>query len=85
MLVSGLVQGVYYRKFVQTNAIPLGLKGWVRNLYDERVELLVEGERGLIEELIKELRIGPPGADVKGVEIKWEEYNGEFKDFKITF
>ncbi|MDI6839952.1 MAG: acylphosphatase [bacterium] len=83
--VSGLVQGVYYRWFAQTKAKALGLNGWVRNLWDGRVEVVCEGEKGLIMDFIKELRVGPRAAEVKGVEVKWEEYTGEFSEFSIKF
>ncbi|MDD2890210.1 MAG: acylphosphatase [bacterium] len=83
IFVNGLVQGVCYRRFAQINARNLGLNGWARNLYDGRVEVLVEGERGLIEELIKTLHIGPASADVKGTKVNWMEYKGEFQSFQI--
>ncbi|MDD5529078.1 MAG: acylphosphatase [bacterium] len=83
ILVDGLVQGVCYRRFAQMNARNLELTGWVRNLYDGRVELLVEGERGLIEEFAKTLQVGPTSADVKGTKINWMEYKGEFQGFQI--
>lgn len=83
IIVSGLVQGVFYRRFVQMNATALELNGWVKNLYDGRVELVTEGERGMIEELIKQLKVGPSNADVKGVGTEWERYTGEFKGFNI--
>ncbi|MFA5032106.1 MAG: acylphosphatase [bacterium] len=83
IFVDGLVQGVCYRSFTQVNARNLGLTGWTRNLYDDRVEVLVEGERGLIEELIKILQVGPTSADVKGTKVNWMEYKGEFPSFQI--
>ncbi len=85
IFVSGLVQGVYYRQFTLTKAKALGLTGWVKNLFDERVEIICEGEKGLILDFVKELRIGPLSASVNGVQIDWQEYKGEFEDFKIKF
>lgn len=85
IFVSGVVQGVYYRFFTQTKAQSLGITGWVRNLPDGRVEAMCEGEKGLVLELIKELKIGPPSAYVSAVNVEWQEYTGEFKDFKIRF
>ena len=84
IFVNGLVQGVCYRKFSQINAKNLGLTGWTKNLDDGRVELLVEGEKGLIEEFVKTLQVGPTSSDVKGVNIEWQKYSGEFNDFYIT-
>jgi len=85
IIVSGMVQGIGYRYFVQRTARRLGLVGWVRNLWSGEVEIEVEGERGLIESLIKELRTGHPYATVRNITLQWKEYTGEFKDFSITF
>ncbi len=57
----------------------------MRNLYDGRVETVVEGEKEKIEGLIAKLKQGPPMADVTNVEISWEDFKGEFAGFRITF
>jgi len=85
IFVSGLVQGVCYRWFTEEHATRLGLTGWVKNLWDGRVEVVVEGEEEKIKELIKELRKGPRLARVEDVEINWEPYRGEFSDFRIRY
>ncbi|HIH39972.1 MAG TPA: acylphosphatase [Halobacteria archaeon] len=83
IIVKGKVQGVFYRAFTQRSALRLGLKGWVRNLPNGDVEVLCEGEKESIEELIKELWEGPPLSKVKDVTISWEDYKSEFRDFTI--
>jgi acylphosphatase len=83
--VIGRVQGVYYRSTTREVAIELGLTGWVRNVPDGSVEIVVEGEKEKIEELIKWCRKGPPLAIVKNLEIKWEEYKNEFKSFEVRY
>jgi acylphosphatase len=83
-LISGLVQGVGYRFFVEKVARSLGVKGYVKNLWDGRVEVFAEAEDNVLNELESRLRVGPPAADVDKVEIIEEEPKG-FKDFKITF
>ena len=83
--MSGLVQGVYYRQFTLTKAKALGLTGWVKNLFDGKVEIICEGEKGLILDFIKELRIGPSSASVTAVQIDWQEYKREFEEFNIKF
>jgi acylphosphatase len=83
--VSGRVQGVFFRDHTQRWASSLGLKGWVRNLHDGRVEAIVEGDREKIEELIANLKQGPPMANVTNVEISWEDFKGEFDGFRITW
>ncbi|MCK4595346.1 acylphosphatase [candidate division WOR-3 bacterium] len=83
--ISGLVQGVYYRWFAQNNARSLGLTGYVKNLFDRGVEVVVEGERSLIEEYIKQLKVGPIEADVKDLKIEWQECTGEFSEFGVKY
>jgi acylphosphatase len=84
--VSGLVQGVNFRYFTQQTARDLGLSGWVRNRPDGDVDLEAEGERGLIEELLKALRVGPPAAHVRDVQVQWQEKSGnDYDGFEVTF
>jgi acylphosphatase len=61
------------------------LTGWVRNIRDGRVEVVAEGEKGDIELLISELNEGSPMAIVEEVEVNWEEYTGEFSNFRVSF
>ncbi len=68
-LVSGRVQGVFYRATTRTEALRLGLAGHARNLPDGRVEVLAIGELAAIEELAKWLWRGPPAAEVHSVEV----------------
>jgi acylphosphatase len=85
VIVSGRVQGVAYRYFAEKRAASLGVTGWVRNLYDGRVEVLAEGDRADIDLFIEHLRKGPRQAQVDDVEIRWADYTGEFPSFLITF
>ena len=73
MIVKGLVQGVGFRWFVSRHAQTLGLRGFVANLHDGSVEIEVAGDRGMIEELIKQVRVGPRSAHVSNVHIEWIE------------
>lgn len=84
-IVKGLVQGVGYRFFVIRRAELLGLTGWVKNLPDRTVEVVAEGDRELLEELIKELWKGPSAAQVTDVVVNWERYTGEFKNFDVRW
>jgi acylphosphatase len=84
-VVSGRVQGVAYRYFAEKRAAALGLGGWVRNLFDGRVEVLAEGERLALESFLAELRKGPRLALVEDVEVRWESGTGEFAGFIIRF
>ena len=71
-LVSGRVQGVGYRVFVQRTARELGVRGWARNLEDGRVEVVGIGHARQLDDLEGELRLGPPGADVRHVAVEDE-------------
>lgn len=85
IFVSGRVQGVFFRDHTQRWASSLNLTGWVKNIRDGRVEALAEGDKEKIEELIIRLKEGPPSAQVDKVDVNWEDYKGEFKDFRITY
>ncbi|NIO49890.1 MAG: acylphosphatase [Candidatus Aminicenantes bacterium] len=85
IFVSGRVQGVFFRDHTQKWASSLNLTGWVRNIRSGQVEALAEGDKENIEELINRLNEGPPLAQVDKVDVNWEEYKAEFKDFRVTF
>lgn len=85
LFIEGRVQGVFYRSFTREVATRLELNGWVRNLYDNRVEAIFEGDRELIEQAVKECRKGPHGSYVKDIDLKWEKYSGEYKGFEIKY
>jgi len=85
IFVSGRVQGVFFRDHTQRWAASLKLTGWVRNIPDGRVESVVEGDKTQIEALIARLQQGPPMANVTEAEVTWEDYQGEFGDFRITW
>jgi len=84
MIVSGRVQGVYYRANVQRKAVSLGLSGWVRNLPDGDVEILAEGEEGKLGELLTYCKSNPGFSKVDGVQADWGAATGGFKEFLIT-
>jgi acylphosphatase len=83
--VNGRVQGVFFRSETQEEARKRGVKGWVRNLPDGRVEAVFEGEETLVNELIEFCKRGPPGAKVTSIKVVMENYTGEFKDFVIRY
>jgi acylphosphatase len=85
IFIDGRVQGVFYRGFTSELAHNLGLNGWVRNLRDGRVEAVFEGDRKVIEKAIKECYIGPRGADVTNIEVKWDTYEGDLKGFSVRY
>lgn len=85
ILVSGFVQGVFFRDNSQKKAQGLGLTGWVKNLSDGRVEIVAEGEKQKLEDLIKWVNQGPTIAKVDNIEVEWQEYKGEFNSFNIRY
>jgi acylphosphatase len=84
LFVRGKVQGVFFRRSMKEVATQYGVVGWVRNRSDGRtVEAVLEGSRDAVEKVIEWAKVGPPGARVEAVEVQWEEYRGEFQDFRI--
>ena len=84
LTVSGLVQGVCYRMYAANEATQLDIKGWVRNLPDGDVELLVEGNETAVASFVEWCRQGPSFARVDGVEKEYSDCLDEFKEFRIT-
>ena len=85
IFVSGRVQGVFFRSETKREADKRNVKGWVRNLYDCRIEAVFEGEEEVVKKVIEFCRKGPPHARVKDVEVKWEDCKGEFRGFRIKW
>lgn len=83
VVVKGVVQGVGYRYFALGEARMRGLSGWARNRPDDTVEVVVEGESGLVEEFLARLRVGPPASRVTAVQVEQQPYTGEFKTFEV--
>ena len=84
LLISGMVQGVGFRYYTYQRAQRLHLTGWVRNLPDGRVQVLAEGERGILEELISELKTGPNFAVIQDIDMTWSEPTGQYSSFDVA-
>ena len=80
--ISGFVQGVGFRAYVRSKARKLGITGWVRNLTDDRVEAILQGDKEVIEKLLKICKRGPFFAKVTDIVVDWEEQTEEFLEFK---
>ncbi len=85
LIISGKVQGVYYRASCQEIAIRYDLKGWVKNLSTGQVEVLAQGKKEKIEKFIAWCNKGPPNATVNNIKIKWQPLNGSYNIFEITY
>ena len=82
ILILGFVQGVGFRRFVKSNARKLDLRGWVKNLPDNRVEAVAAGNKDKLEQLIKIIEKGSFFSEVKSVQVSFEE-ESELEDFII--
>lgn len=85
IIVNGLVQGVGFRYFVIRHADNLNLKGYTQNLLTGEVLTEVEGDESLIQELIKQLKIGPSRSHVVNCVVDWSNYKNEFKRFEVRY
>jgi acylphosphatase len=83
LVVSGRVQGVFFRSSALERARDLGLTGWVRNRLDGTVELVAEGDATALAELHAWCVKGPRGAVVRDVEVVAESATGEFNAFGV--
>lgn len=82
-VIEGRVQGVGFRMFVQNTAAALGLTGWVRNRWNRSVEVIAEGNRTALDQLLAALQRGPRSALVTKVRPEWQAATGEFTSFRI--
>jgi acylphosphatase len=83
LLISGEVQGVFFRANTRKAASELGVSGWVRNAPNGMVEVVAEGRKPLLDRFIEFCRKGPEGARVDEIEIEWKKFRGEFGDFLV--
>ncbi len=82
---TGRVQGVGFRYTAEGFALELGLLGWVKNLPDGRVELVCEGAKEKIEELMSRIQKSMLGKHIKKADLSWEIPTSEFSDFIVEF
>ncbi len=84
-VISGDVQGIYYRAFIRDKALELGLNGFVHNLPNKKVEVIVEGHEAKIQRLYELCKQGPRGAIISEIKTTPLPFNGEFKTFRVTY
>ena len=86
IIVKGLVQGVSFRVYTKRKAASLGLTGYARNLPNGDVEVIAEGKRDHLLQLIKWLRNkGSPASQVTDVIIEWSEELVNYNSFRVAF
>jgi acylphosphatase len=81
--IQGKVQGVFYRKWTVETALKLGLRGWVRNLADGRVEMVISGKSAAVDSMLERCRVGPPAARVHGIDIEIYHEHVDDCDFHV--
>ena len=85
VFIDGRVQGVSFRYYTARQTDVLGIKGWVRNLLDGRVEAVFEGSERDVQQMVDWCRHGPPSAVVDDVEVVWGQPEESFHSFQIKF
>ena len=85
LLVSGKVQGVFFRQALKVIAKKNNVLGWVRNLTDKRVEAMLEGETKSVNLVIEWARVGPANSRVDNIKINNEEFKNEFSTFEVLY
>ncbi len=81
LTIEGWVQGVFFRTSTVQEAKRLGVKGWVRNRPDGSVEVVAAGKKRKIDELVHWCHQGPAGAQVRNVQVEWEDYLNNLETF----
>ena len=84
-VISGRVQGVFFRLETKKAAVRYGVFGWVKNQRDGTVAAVFEGPKKNVDSMLAWCKHGPPIAKVFDVNVTWEEYKGEFHSFEIRF
>jgi acylphosphatase len=83
--VSGKVQGVFFRQNTKRQAQSYGVKGWVKNLDDGRVEAVFEGEEEAVKAMVEFCKKGPKVASVTDITVDWEPFKEEYQNFTIAY
>ena len=85
VIISGRVQGVFFRMETKRAAERFGVCGWVRNQNDGTVEALFEGEKADVDAVLEWCEKGPPLSSVIQVDVKWGTPSGRFTKFDVTY
>jgi acylphosphatase len=85
IIVSGKVQGVFFRRYTCEEATKLGLRGYVKNLINQDVEIVAQGDDTQIDQLIEWAKIGSPASEVKNIQLEVMPHYDQFADFVIRY
>jgi len=85
VIISGMVQGVFFRSTLRSRAKLLEISGWTKNTADGNVEAVFEGEKDRVENIITFCWKGPPGAFVRDVQVEWKRPRIDLQGFEIRY
>jgi len=83
--IQGRVQGVFFRATTREKAAEFGIRGWVKNCADGKVEAVFEGKKEAVDKIIDWCHKGPSGAFVEDIQIHTENFSGKFNGFSIIY
>ena len=85
IVISGKVQGVFFRKNTKQKADNLDISGWVKNADDDKVEIFAQGSEENINSFINWCKHGPPKAEVKNIQVQEKKVNNTLNEFSIVY
>ena len=85
IIISGKVQGVFYRASTRDKALRIGVTGWVKNIPGGNVEAVFQGEKNKVMQMIEWCKKGPAYSKVDDVSVTWEELKEEFETFEVRY
>ena len=85
LFITGKVQGVFFRQAMKVSAKKNHVSGWVKNLRDGRVEAIIEGEDLNVSNMVEWCHAGPANARVEDIDIRNEDYKGDFAKFEVMY
>jgi acylphosphatase len=85
IIVSGRVQGVFFRKNTKQKATEFNVDGWVKNTYDDKVEIFAQGNEENLNKFIDWCKQGPPKATVKNIQVSEKQAENNLKGFSILY
>ena len=83
IIVKGTVQGVFYRQFIKEHADEFKLRGFCRNLENNDVEIIVEGDQENVGRFVRSIEKGPEHSQIRSVDVSERKWTGDFSEFKI--
>jgi acylphosphatase len=85
VVITGMVQGVFFRSTLRSQAKLLGVNGWTKNMVDGNVEAMLEGDKDSVEKMIAFCWKGPTGALVRDVRVEWKKPRLDLQGFEIRY